>query len=160
MISPIAVHEAGHATAGWVLGTPAARLTLRPPFCTYADGASLMWRGAVAAARPPRTDRETWRAGGVRSLAGAVAESRFSGLPFRTVLRRSRSDHAMVMAFADGLAAGGDRNAVLRVLAREAQDIIERHWEIVLRLARCLEISRSLDGTEIARIIARAQAAA
>jgi hypothetical protein len=159
MLSPTAIHECGHAVAGWVVGTPAARLTLRPPFCTYVDGGSLMWRGAIAAARPPRTDRETWRAGGVRSLAGAVAEARFSGLPFRAVLRRSRSDRAMALAFADGLAAGGDRNAVLSELLGVSRDLVRMHWSTILRLARCLDISRELTGFEIARIIARAEAA-
>jgi hypothetical protein len=153
MISQSSVHESSHAVVGHVCGTPATKLTLRPPFCFYSDGTSAMWRG-TAVAMAPRTDAERWRVGLLRSVAGPIGESRFSGEAFDVVLRRAKSDFGMAMANAGGL--GGD--AVLRVLVGEARDLIEQNWDVVLKLARCLEISRSLNEVEIARIIHRVQA--
>ena len=39
-------------------------------------------------------------------------------------------------------------------LVCEARDIVDQNWDVVLRLARALDISRELNGVEIARIIA------
>ena len=52
-----------------------------------------------------------------------------------------------------------DYNEVLRNLLNDARALVDRHWDAILRLARCLEISGELNGFEIERIVRRAQAA-
>ena len=156
-LSPSAVHESAHAVSSVVLGLGAVdRVTLE---CTYFTDPTAWLHSGVEAAPLDFSNAECCRAAVIRVLSGPCAEVRITNELLRACLRRNSSDRATAVALVEIGLAPADRNEVLRGLLGEARALVEWHWGTILRLARCLEISRELNGFEVQRIVHRAQAA-
>jgi hypothetical protein len=138
----IAVHEAGHAVAGHVLG-------LRP---TYISTLRSEQHEGVVRCAAERTSREFAYA--VEALSGPMAEIVLTRAPASFVWATSKSDQRNAWSYCAEAAAAKDTNpgAVLRSASLEANALMRKHAREVRELAELVP-GRELAGADLASVL-------
>jgi hypothetical protein len=144
MLSPEACHEAAHARISELVCFRVDHVSIVPTRC-FGGLTRYTIDGEPSL-------RKRMRAQALVSLAGPAAESLHTGEPIREVLRRNPADCNRARA-AVAILSGDASMEALKVPARRAQALVERHWASIVAIAEALQVSKTLHGADIARLV-------
>jgi hypothetical protein len=158
----VARHEAGHAVASLArrdhIGpvefvdddsdhvARADTWNLEPPLVT-ASGA------VVQRQHYSDADLQAYEDAIVISMAGPAAEAKAADRSFEEAMEHNPGDRRKADVISHSVWRQHDLvDQVLERLGREAQDLVESHWDDIERIATALEEQRRLEGDEVRRL--------
>jgi hypothetical protein len=151
-LSPVSLHEAAHITAAELVFNRPVHLATIQPSRSYQG--LVRWEDTPAADEPLRRRMYVH---GVIALCGPVAQSHFSGLPLRQVLKGPDLQEARAAATTIALSlntwTAATRGRVFGRLLNEARQLVSEQWHVILTVASALEIGKTLNGAQVARLV-------
>jgi len=163
-LEQMAIHEAGHAVVGYILGLACNELALthEGEGCSYSHVAypNLVCSYEGKSAHERNT---TLRAECIASCAGLAAEHVFFGVPLNTDNENAQSDFQnIIKCERSGLRIRGDRGGLigddvtLSYIPRglvEAKRLVKRHRNTIQQLADILVEKKKISGKEVERLL-------
>ncbi len=137
-----AIHEAGHAVAYWLLGSPVQSVAIIPD--RLFAGHTLLF--AQDASTATLEDNDV-RAEAIALMAGLAAERLALGAA--DPLGGSSDLHAVTLL----LAGEADLEAAMECVERDAVSLVTENWTAVSELAHLLLAKKSVDGDVVAQIV-------